>query len=343
MLQVAIYPEFHFSFVWMKNYKMIFNTELDDSYGLSAISMVADGAIRKHYVSLAADQVVKLASEKKGIVTGPILIPDFPMPRQDKVTGEKYSIYFPQETIDLAALDYMKKLKGSNVTIQHKLGVEDVYLSEIWIKEHETMDKSNALGIDVPVGSLMVSLKVDNQEVRSELVDTGLLKAFSIEGKFVPELQNETVNLNADIMTNETLLEKIKAFFTPAVEAVVELAVETVSYELTPEEEAVIAAHRAPVVEVPVVEAVAPEVVPVVEAPVVPELVEAAAVVPEVVPVVAAPTIAAIVEEIVVPEVVEMIHHTDTENVTKRKPQLKFDKKLTTSQRIQAQIAANLN
>jgi hypothetical protein len=215
----------------MKRYIMRFDENMDETFGLHAISLVNNGAMKSMYVSLSAEQVIKLSAEKKGIVTGALMIPDIDIERQGKNGEADYMIQFPTETIELAAQDFMKNGRNSNITIEHSLGVEDVYLTEMWIKEDEVHDKSVALGIDAPIGSLMVSLKVDNKEVREELIDTGLLKAFSLEGKFAPELVQLSTQKSKDMGCNteikgDSIIEQIKKLVNGVSAETVELKVE---------------------------------------------------------------------------------------------------------------------
>jgi hypothetical protein len=45
-------------------------------------------------------------------------------------------------------------------------------------------DKSAAYGLNDPIGTWYVSMKVDNEEIWTEFVKTGKVKGFSIEGFF---------------------------------------------------------------------------------------------------------------------------------------------------------------
>jgi hypothetical protein len=45
-------------------------------------------------------------------------------------------------------------------------------------------DKSAAYGLNDPIGTWYVAMKVDNEEIWTEFVKTGKVKGFSIEGFF---------------------------------------------------------------------------------------------------------------------------------------------------------------
>jgi hypothetical protein len=44
-------------------------------------------------------------------------------------------------------------------------------------------DKANELGFDVPVGTWMLSMKVDNDTIWNDFIKTGKVKGFSIDSK----------------------------------------------------------------------------------------------------------------------------------------------------------------
>lgn len=73
-------------------------------------------------------------------------------------------------------------IKGnqSEATLEHKVALEGLTIVESWIVESEK-DKSRHYGMDVPVGTWMVSMKVNSDEVWNEYVKKGLIKGFSIE------------------------------------------------------------------------------------------------------------------------------------------------------------------
>jgi hypothetical protein len=64
---------------------------------------------------------------------------------------------------------------------------------ESWIKEGES-DKSVHFGMDYPIGTWFVGVKVDNDEAWAK-VQTGEVRGFSIEGEFA-QLSKEKQILN---------------------------------------------------------------------------------------------------------------------------------------------------
>jgi hypothetical protein len=55
--------------------------------------------------------------------------------------------------------------------------------------EDKEKDKSAIYGLDVPVGTWMVAVKVDNEAIWQEWVKEGKVKGFSIEGYFADKMQ----------------------------------------------------------------------------------------------------------------------------------------------------------
>lgn len=157
--------------------------------GVFAISLVDEPAIESDFVALSkTDDAYKLATvdEEKRIVMGPVLIPDFPILRKTK-DGEPYYILFREKTIRDASQLYMKKGNQANTTLDHQIRVEGATVVETWLKEHEEFDKSNIHQLNAPVGSWLVSMRIDNDEVWNDYVKTGKVKGFSIEGLFEDE------------------------------------------------------------------------------------------------------------------------------------------------------------
>ena len=82
-------------------------------------------------------------------------------------------------------------------------------LVESWIVESKEQDKSAVYGLDVPVGTWMGSVKVNNEDVWNEYVKTNKVKGFSIEGYFADKMEtpkDKTLEMSED----DILLNKIK-------------------------------------------------------------------------------------------------------------------------------------
>jgi len=159
---------------------------LDDDQmaeGISAISIVESPAIESNFIALKnhAVQFATVDTDKR-ILMGPALIPNKPIYRNQD--GEEFYVYFSKATIEKASQLYLKNGNQSKATLEHEISINGVTLVESWLKIDENHDKSAAYGLNDPVGTWYVAMKVDNAEIWDEYVKTGKVKGFSIEGFF---------------------------------------------------------------------------------------------------------------------------------------------------------------
>jgi hypothetical protein len=73
------------------------------------------------------------------------------------------------------------------------------------------MDKSKKYGLNAPVGTWMVSMKVNNDVIWNDFVKTGKVKGFSIEGYFSDKLE-----MSLKVAKEQELINKIKSIITNA-------------------------------------------------------------------------------------------------------------------------------
>tara|TARA_R110000822_G_scaffold43445_3_gene117259 strand:+ start:161 stop:766 length:606 start_codon:yes stop_codon:yes gene_type:complete len=181
--------------------------------GVEAISVVENPAIEENFVALKSQEVKfkKQAGDKK-ILMGPILIPNKPIFR---VSGEdEYYIYFSRDTVKRASELYLQAGNQSQSTLEHEMKLQGLTLVESWIVEDKANDKSNVYDMDVPVGTWMGAVKVNNDEIWNDYVKTGKVKGFSIEGYFADkaEAPKEAVeeNLSSEDLMVKQLINIIK-------------------------------------------------------------------------------------------------------------------------------------
>jgi hypothetical protein len=189
----------------MKIIELILDEEQDD-IGVDAISIVENPAIESDFVALK-NQEIKLAEvdKEKKILMGALLIPNKPIYRNGS-EGEYY-IYFSKDTIVKASQMFLQNGKQSNSTLEHAQALNGLTLVESWIVEDKTKDKTALYGLDVPVGTWMGSVKVNNEDVWNEYVKTNKVKGFSIEGYFADKM--ETPKENIEEKMAEQLLNQI--------------------------------------------------------------------------------------------------------------------------------------
>lgn len=166
----------------------LFIDETMDMAGIDAISIVENPAIEEDFIALKAS-TVELASidSEKRILMGAALVPDKKILRRN-AEGEYY-IFFSKETVRRASELFLMKGNQSNSTLEHEVDVQGLTVVESWIVEDEYNDKSRKYNMSLPVGTWMVSVKVNNDEIWNDYVKTGAVKGFSIEGFFTDNLK----------------------------------------------------------------------------------------------------------------------------------------------------------
>tara|TARA_R110002126_G_scaffold13321_3_gene57941 strand:- start:637 stop:1239 length:603 start_codon:yes stop_codon:yes gene_type:complete len=190
----------------MKIIELILDEEEFDT-GVDAISIVESPAIESDFVALK-NQEIKLAEvdKEKKILMGALLIPNKPIYRNGE-EGEYY-IYFSKDTIVKASQMFLQNGKQSNSTLEHSKALNGLTLVESWIVEDKAKDKTAIYGLDVPVGTWMGSVKVNNDDVWNEYVKTNKVKGFSIEGYFADKMESPKESVEEQMA--EQLLSKIK-------------------------------------------------------------------------------------------------------------------------------------
>ncbi len=136
---------------------------------------------------------LNFADEEKKTVVGPAMIPDISIPRRDEETGDVYYVKFSEETVREIAMKYMKEARTNDTNTDHLENVAGAYVYESWIVEDPKGDKAKTVyGYDVPKGTWMVAMKVENPETWKR-IKAGELKGFSVEGAFadMEEIENQ--------------------------------------------------------------------------------------------------------------------------------------------------------
>ena len=170
----------------------------DEAIVVSAISVVANGAIESDFIALN-NQEIKLAeiNKEKRLLMGALLIPKKPIYR--KSGEDEYHIFFSEKTIAKASQLYLQNGNQSEATLEHKDQFKEVTVVESWIVEDKQKDKTALYGLDVPVGTWMGSVKVENDEIWNDYVKTGKVKGFSIEGYFADKMERPNEELKEDL------------------------------------------------------------------------------------------------------------------------------------------------
>ena len=192
----------------MRIVELILDEEQEEG-GIEAISIVESPAIESDFVALN-NQEIKLAEidKDKRILLGALLIPNKPIYRKGD-EGEYY-IFFSKDTIVKASQMYLRNGYQNSTTLEHDQALKGLTLVESWIVEDKVQDKSRKYGLDVPVGTWMGAVKVNNDEIWNEYVKTDKVKGFSIEGYFADKMERPKEPVQEDLSKDEKTLIKIK-------------------------------------------------------------------------------------------------------------------------------------
>lgn len=181
-------------------YKLLIDPR--DESGISFVALVDDPAIQRHWLAFRNQkQCFRVSNGEQRIISGPLLLADYPIYRADKQLGEHY-VVFDKDTIRQAVYKFFRQGNTSNVNLMHsaKAQVPGIYLFESFI-----IDSKRGLptpkGFDtLPEGSWFGSYKVDNDEVWNTFIKSGEFRGFSVEGLF---------EYSKNATPEETMLENI--------------------------------------------------------------------------------------------------------------------------------------
>mgnify|MGYP003639167381 FL=1 len=161
----------------------------DEMTGIEAISVVENPAIEED-----------------------LLVPNKPIYRRKG--EEEYYIYFSRETVERASQLYLMNGNQSKATLEHQHTINGLTLVESWLVEDEVHDKSRKYGLNVPVGTWMGAVKVNNDQIWNDFVKTGKVKGFSIEGYFADKMERPKEPINDLEMKAEEQLSTIREIIT---------------------------------------------------------------------------------------------------------------------------------
>lgn len=146
------------------------------------------GAVANNGYYFNSNKTWSFSDDDKMIVTGPAMIANQLIARKDEM-GNLFHVYFSKETIATIAKKFLADNNAHNTDINHNGEVtNENTLLESWIVDDPKMDKSTALGFNVPEGTWMTSMKINNRDTWNK-IKAGELNGFSVEGSFLEVLQ----------------------------------------------------------------------------------------------------------------------------------------------------------
>ena len=198
----------------MKRYEGKYNKK---SKGVFAISLVNAPATEETFIAMAKqEKIVKFAKvdEEQRILMGLVLQPEQLIYRVDE-DGNEFEMFFSAETIKDFSQNFFQSGFQLNSKLEHDETIENVTFVESWLVADPKKDKSAAFGLEYPVGSWLVSMKVDNDDIWNNYIKTGELKGFSIDGM----VELEEVNFKSNIQmskSNKNILALLKQIVSGA-------------------------------------------------------------------------------------------------------------------------------
>ena len=189
--------------------------ENDETSGIDAVSVVHSPAIEENFIALKKHEVeLKEIDAEKRILMGAALVPNKHIYRRNE-KDEEYYIYFSEKTVRKASELFLMRSNQNNATYEHKDKLEGLSVVESWIIDDEKSDKSRLYGFDLPKGTWMISMKVNNDEVLKD-VKEGKVKGFSIEGYFADKYEMSLKDESNELQIEAELIEKLKALILKA-------------------------------------------------------------------------------------------------------------------------------
>jgi hypothetical protein len=107
---------------------------------------------------------------------------------------------------------FLKERRTDETSVEHdgvKLGSDKVFVTESWVSEDPTLDKSHFYGFELPAGTWFVAMKVKDDKVW-KMIKEKSLTGFSVEGLFA----EKSVFSKEDKQINQIrkLITKIKDY-----------------------------------------------------------------------------------------------------------------------------------
>jgi hypothetical protein len=152
--------------------------ENDETTGVDFISLVDEPAMELNWLKFNKEYRIEFkADSDKKLLYGVFIVPDKLIYRNDERMGEYYT-YFSKDTIQKIVKKFNKNNFNKNINFQHGDNKVNGYVVENFI----TSDLMKAdFGFEVPVGSWVGSVYIEDNEFWQDYIKTGDLKGFSVE------------------------------------------------------------------------------------------------------------------------------------------------------------------
>lgn len=209
-------------------YRLMVN-DADDGTEVNFVSLVEDPAIQMDWVAFSSTGEMKkeqnfkfkIDNAQKQMLSGVFMIPDKPIYRVDKETGEEYFVVFTADDIERAVKKFFKNGYNNNINVEHSTLAPGCYVMDSWFIRDSDSNPVKKFGFnDLPVGTWVGTVHVEDENMWNEFVKTGKIKAFSVEGLFkfgdkklinTFEMETEKLNFTED---EKNLIEKLAQYLS---------------------------------------------------------------------------------------------------------------------------------
>lgn len=183
----------------------IFYLDVDDTVeGVSIVSIVDFPAIERDFLTFSKDEKVRFSyDEEKHVLTGPALIPDFPIYRRNE-NGEFY-VTFTKEAIQRIVEKFFRDFNATNVNLEHSEMTESCIIFESYLLDKERNIAPKEFS-DLPDGTWLISMKVNDRALWDE-IKAGKFNGFSVEG--ILKIEEEPVTEIREFDNLQDLLDWI--------------------------------------------------------------------------------------------------------------------------------------
>lgn len=188
-------------------YEIVVND--DDNTGISLISLVDEPAISLKGMMFSESSSMmsfKDVGSDKQIIVGPALIPNMKIYREDDKYGSYY-VVFTEQTIEKMVEKFNRFGSNRKINIDHSNRMVDAFIMEDWIVEDEVYDKSRKYGFEVPKGTYMIKVKIEDTDFWNDEVKGNEKFGFSIEGLLGQQLVQMSREASIDDLELEDLLK----------------------------------------------------------------------------------------------------------------------------------------
>ena len=214
----------------MKRYELKL---VDGGKGVFKVSVVKDPAIESTLVHFSAEkeETAFFTDEEKRVIYSVVMRPNMDIFRSN-VNGEPANVYYTEETVEKAQINYFRNNGNSATNINHSelADAEGIFPFESWIVSDPTTDRAAKFGLDVRKGDWVMGLKVDNNELWNEHIKTGKLDGFSVEATNINYEFKEQTQMNKEKDVEKGFLDELFGWL--------KMKKETFSEEKTEEKEA---------------------------------------------------------------------------------------------------------